>query len=222
MEAFIGMIMPWPGTFVPRGWAACNGQKLSIMQNAALYAVIGIQYGGDGVQTFQLPDLRGRTLLGAQGQLPLSSHNQGSTGGAESVNATSVGVTAPLTAANLPLHNHPATMSMDGMSATTAIKVSTGTGGQLLASEGSTLASTQGGASGAAIYQPQAVPQQAPVTLGGVTTTVTGSGSVTVGDAGTKDPVGATVTSTATVPTMMPFLAMNYIICTEGLFPQRN
>ena len=46
MEAFIGVILPWAGTYAPRGWLFCNGQQLQINQYQALYAVIGFQYGG--------------------------------------------------------------------------------------------------------------------------------------------------------------------------------
>jgi microcystin-dependent protein len=49
--------------FAPRGWAMCNGQTMSIQQNAALFALIGTYYGGNGVTTFQLPNLVGRTPI---------------------------------------------------------------------------------------------------------------------------------------------------------------
>jgi len=59
MEIFLGIIKAFPYDFVPRGWALCNGQIMNIVQNQALYALIGIQFGGDGRTTFALPDLRG-------------------------------------------------------------------------------------------------------------------------------------------------------------------
>jgi microcystin-dependent protein len=59
-DPFIGEIMVWSGTFAPKGWAFCEGQLLPIMQNQALYSLLGTQYGGDGRTTFALPDLRGR------------------------------------------------------------------------------------------------------------------------------------------------------------------
>jgi microcystin-dependent protein len=46
------------GDFAPRGWARCHGQELSIAEHAPLYSLIGTTYGGDGVETFGLPDLR--------------------------------------------------------------------------------------------------------------------------------------------------------------------
>ena len=46
--------------FAPRGWALCNGQTLSIQQNAALFSLLGTTYGGNGITTFQLPNLQAR------------------------------------------------------------------------------------------------------------------------------------------------------------------
>jgi len=60
MEPYLGEIMLFAGNFAPVGWASCNGQLLPISNNEALYTLIGITYGGDGIQTFGIPDLRGR------------------------------------------------------------------------------------------------------------------------------------------------------------------
>lgn len=49
--------------FAPRGWALSNGQTLSIQQNSALFALLGTIYGGNGVQTFALPNLQGRVAI---------------------------------------------------------------------------------------------------------------------------------------------------------------
>ena len=69
IEPFLGEIMLFAGHFPPRGWAFCAGQLLSIAQNTALYSIIGTTYGGNGVQTFALPDLRSRIPIG-MGQGP--------------------------------------------------------------------------------------------------------------------------------------------------------
>ena len=66
---FIGQIMMVGFNFAPQGWASCDGQLLAISQYDALFALIGTTYGGDGVQTFGLPDLRGRVPI-HQGQAP--------------------------------------------------------------------------------------------------------------------------------------------------------
>ena len=60
MEPFIGTVCLFAFSIVPRGWAICDGRLLSIASNSALFALLGTTYGGDGVNTFALPDLRGR------------------------------------------------------------------------------------------------------------------------------------------------------------------
>lgn len=67
MDPFIGTIMPVGFGFAPKNWALCNGQLLSIQQYQALFSLIGTYFGGDGVRTFALPDLRGRTPVGLIG-----------------------------------------------------------------------------------------------------------------------------------------------------------
>ncbi|MBS1869402.1 MAG: tail fiber protein [Actinobacteria bacterium] len=57
-EPFLGEIRMFGGDFAPRGWAHCHGQLLPIAEHAPLYSLIGTTYGGDGVDTFALPDLR--------------------------------------------------------------------------------------------------------------------------------------------------------------------
>ena len=67
MEPFIGTIMPVGFNYAPKNWALCNGQLMSIVQNQALFSLIGTWFGGDGIKTFALPDLRGRTPVGLTG-----------------------------------------------------------------------------------------------------------------------------------------------------------
>jgi microcystin-dependent protein len=90
------------GTFAPLGWYDCSGQQLAISSNQALYSLIGVTYGGNGSTTFNLPDLRGRAVVG-QGQGPnLQNYTLGQVGGVPTVT---------LTVAQLPTHNHPLTGS---------------------------------------------------------------------------------------------------------------
>jgi microcystin-dependent protein len=97
MEPFLGSLLLVPYNFAPNGWALCNGQLLPISQNTALFSLLGTYYGGDGVSTFALPDLRGRVPISA-GQGPgLQSYQLGESGGAE---------TATLQVPQLPPHNH--------------------------------------------------------------------------------------------------------------------
>jgi microcystin-dependent protein len=60
MNPFIGTILMVGFNFAPVGWALCEGQLLQISQYTALFSLLGTTYGGDGIRTFALPDLRGR------------------------------------------------------------------------------------------------------------------------------------------------------------------
>ncbi|PTA48518.1 phage tail protein [Shewanella morhuae] len=96
-EAFVGEIRIFGGSYAPVNWRICDGSFLSISNEQVLFALIGTTYGGDGVNTFALPDLRSRVPVG-QGQGPgLTAHTIGQSFGTESVT---------LTAAQLPEHNH--------------------------------------------------------------------------------------------------------------------
>jgi microcystin-dependent protein len=95
--SFLGEVRLFAGNFAPDGWVFADGRVLSIAQDTALLSIIGTTYGGDGVTTFKLPDLRGRTPIEA-GQGPgLTERVEGTPLGAETV-------TLPM--ANLPAHLH--------------------------------------------------------------------------------------------------------------------
>src|SRR5258708_24048194 len=80
---FLAEIRIFTGNFAPVNWALCAGQLMSIAQNTALFSLLGTTYGGDGVTTFALPDLRGRVPL-SQGQGPgLSNYDMGQRAGEE-------------------------------------------------------------------------------------------------------------------------------------------
>ncbi|WP_433205769.1 phage tail protein [Dactylosporangium sp. CS-047395] len=97
--AFVGEIRMFAGNFAPAGWALCNGQLLPIAQNTMLFSILGTLYGGNGVSTFGLPDLRGATPV-CIGQGPgLSDFEIGQTGGE---------ATVALTVAEMPAHTHTA------------------------------------------------------------------------------------------------------------------
>lgn len=100
MEPLLGQIQAFGFNFAPQGWALCQGQLLSISQNSALFSLLGTTYGGDGINTFGLPNLSGRSIVG-MGQGPgLSNMVIGQNGGTETVT---------LNTANLPAHNHMVT-----------------------------------------------------------------------------------------------------------------
>ncbi|KIL35594.1 tail collar protein [Cohnella kolymensis] len=62
-ECYVGEIRMFGGTFAPLGWAFCDGSLLQISQYETLYTLLGTTFGGDGISTFGLPDLRGRIPL---------------------------------------------------------------------------------------------------------------------------------------------------------------
>jgi microcystin-dependent protein len=76
-EAFLGQIQQFGFSFAPRGRAFCHGQLLSISQNTALFALLGTYYGGDGITTFALPDLRPRDEHGNLIQVNIGDMYQG-------------------------------------------------------------------------------------------------------------------------------------------------
>jgi len=82
-EPYIGEIRLVAFPFPPRDWALCDGATMSISTNDTLFALIGTTYGGDGVQTFNLPDLRGRVPMHFN-----SSYPQGQLAGGETVTLT--------------------------------------------------------------------------------------------------------------------------------------
>ncbi|MFC6840783.1 phage tail protein [Xanthomonas theicola] len=97
-NSFIGEVRAFTYNFAPEGWLDCMGQLVSLQQYQALYAVIGMRYGGDGRTTFGLPDLRGRAGIGQGQGAGLSNYVIGQLQGADAVALTS--------AAQLPVHNH--------------------------------------------------------------------------------------------------------------------
>ncbi|MCW2572782.1 MAG: Tail Collar domain protein [Frankiales bacterium] len=109
-QAFIGEIVLFAGTFAPRNWAFCDGQIMSIQQNAALFSILGTTYGGNGQTTFALPDLRGRVPLGPRQGPGLSSYVLGEAGGEES---------HALTTSELPAHTHTAQLPVSSAEETT-------------------------------------------------------------------------------------------------------
>ncbi len=174
---FIGQISLFAGNYAPQGWAFCNGQSMSIADNQALYALIGVAYGGNGVTTFNLPDLRGRVPVGAGVSTPggAINWNVGTSQGSENVT---------LSEAQMPAHNHPMQAASQQADAT--------------APAGNTLAADAGG---------------------------TGDFSYTADTSAVKPLLAASVLAVGgsqSHANVAPFMALNYIIATTGLFPSRN
>jgi len=96
-EPYLGEIRMFAGNYSPTNNAFCAGQLLSISQNTALFTLLGTAFGGDGTNTFGLPDMRGRLPV-CYGQGPaLSNYTLGQKAGTENVT---------LLPNQLPMHNH--------------------------------------------------------------------------------------------------------------------
>ena len=169
-EPFLGEIMLAAFAVVPRGFALCNGQLLSVSQNQALFALLGTFYGGNGQTTFALPDLRGRVPRGMG-----NGYTVGQTGGSES----------PLAAGSPPAHTHQALAS--GAAATSSSPI----GAVPAVPAGTNLNG-----------EPVAVLayNTSPNTVATATTSTGGSSGVA----------------------QSPYLALNYYIATQGIFPSRS
>lgn len=96
-DPFVAEIRMFPFNFAPTGWAWCDGQLLPISQNTALFSLLGTTYGGNGVTTFALPDLRGRTPIHAGQGAGLTVRPLGAQLGTENVT---------LAVSQLPAHGH--------------------------------------------------------------------------------------------------------------------
>lgn len=113
---YLGQIEAFAFGFAPKGWAFCAGQLLSIQQNTALFALLGTQFGGDGIRTFGLPDLRGRVAI-SQGTAPSgSSYVIGEQLGSENVTVLSN---------SMPTHNHTMNIVNNGTTGGAALPGST-------------------------------------------------------------------------------------------------
>ena len=192
METFMGTILAFAFNYAPKGWQTCSGQLLSIAQNSALFSLLGTTFGGDGQTTFALPDLRGRSLVGA-GQGPgLSFISQGEIAGSESTT---------LLLANMPMHNH--IIVPNQLTVETAANALSG---------GTITNETDGGnnslAAGGGVPTIYSEPGGTANKIGGITTTISGSTSI----AGGSQPFSL----------RNPLLGINYCIAIQGLFPSRN
>ena len=102
---YVGEIMPFAGWNVPSNYMECSGQILPIVEYEALFSVIGTTFGGDGADTFMLPDLRGRAPIGSGDGPSTSNRTMGEQGGYETVT---------LAASNMPAHSHTGTVNSTG------------------------------------------------------------------------------------------------------------
>ena len=96
---FVGEIRMVGFNFAPNGWATCDGQLIPIAENDTLFTLIGTTYGGDGQETFALPNLQSRIPIHAGQGSGLSNRILGESAGTETVT---------LTTQQIPSHAHPA------------------------------------------------------------------------------------------------------------------
>lgn len=117
-QPYVGEIRIFAGSFAPAGWMMCDGQSLPIAENEVLFQLIGTTYGGDGQETFNLPNLQSRVPVhqGKGPSLP-STRVIGETGGTETVT---------LNSQQIPIHNHPFVASGDAGSQTSPANATIG------------------------------------------------------------------------------------------------
>jgi microcystin-dependent protein len=173
MTPFLAQIMLVGFNFAPKGWLQCAAQLLSIQQNAALFSILGTTYGGNGTQTFGLPDLRGRTSIHWGQGTGQPQYVLGELAGSEKVT---------LLPSNLPLHNHTLNVSATAANAPSP-------SGNLAAQPASNI--------GGMLY--------------GSTNNVTMAAGTVVNNGGGQP-----------ISILQPYLVLNYVIATTGIFPSRN
>jgi microcystin-dependent protein len=103
-DSYVGEIRMFGGNFAPAGWMFCDGALIPIAQNDVLFQLIGTTYGGDGVNTFAVPDLRGRLPIHTGQGAGMSVRTLGESGGAEEVT---------LNVQQMPVHSHTMAASND-------------------------------------------------------------------------------------------------------------
>ena len=220
MELYLGSIFQFAGAYAPLYTAQCLGQPIPVNQNQALFTIVGNLYGGTAPTTFNLPDLRGRVMVGS-GTSPYLNNatlNPGTTGG--TANTT-------LTQANLPLHTHAASVAGGGgsstINATVNIPVSTAPGGQIAPSTSSDnwLAGVNFNENGSGAAFNGLYTNTDPGPGASLVGTATGNVTVTGGATVAVSPGGG-VTSPASFTNVQPYLALTFLIVTQGYYPSRD
>lgn len=179
-DYYLGEIRMFAGTFAPTDWHLCDGSLLSINTYQALYALLGTVWGGDGITTFGIPDLRGRVPLGQGAGTNLTPRVLGQKGGTEAEALTDVKF--------LPNHNHN-------------VAITSTVADQITPGNTVNLAQTSAPATN---YLPPAK--------------VTSPSQARVLDSRAVEQVGAGQPHN----NMMQSFAVTFIICVNGLFPQRQ
>jgi len=186
-EPFIGEIRMVGFNFAPRGWMLCNGQLLAIQQYAALFSLLGTQYGGNGTTNFALPNLQSRVPIHQGTGAGLSTYVMGQMGGLQSVT---------LQTSNLPAHQHP----LSSANAKLGFGAYDGAGNQ--ASPAGHVPAIE--STGTSLNYSDQTPNA--------------STALAYGNGAATDLAGSNIP----VPIMPPYLCVNFIIATVGIYPSRN
>lgn len=204
-EPYLGSTCTTAANFCPRGYSPMDGQIITINSNTALFALLGTNFGGDGRNTFGLPDMRGRTSAHIGSGPGLSTVTLGLKRGDETVVQT---------VSELAHHAHTATFTPVGSGGDVGVSISasttpapdlkTPTTGSFIAQSGTGIGAAPSFSSTAGTT----------VELGGVTVTGGGSGTGIV----TVNPTGAN----AEMDIIPPQIGMLHCIAVSGLFPPRN
>lgn len=194
-DAFIGEIRMFPFGYAPIGWIVCSGQQVGLMQNQALYSLLGSRFGGDNKTYFNVPNLNGR--------IPLS-FGTAKTGTPYTFAGTLGQETVTLVFNEAPAHTHVVTakVSSAGIAGMTGVAQTTGTPPSLV---GTSFLSRPLTAAGQTI-KAYDIPPATNDTAFGVKVSV-GYGNVQLG----TDPH----------PNIQPYLVMAYYICNDGTYPPR-
>jgi len=211
MDGTIGEIKVWGGqtSRIPKGWALCQGQTITIQTNPALFSIIGAIYGGDGSTNFQLPNMQGRFPVGV-GSISLNNVSMnyvlGNKGGAL-VN------TVNITSQNLPVHTHPIAIPALFVSGT-----ATGNITPKCCNDGGDKNSPKGNAS-AGINNGYVAIGDATDSMAAMPASLSVTGNTTAGNIVSGGGGGQAGPSPITIPVLPAFFAVNWIICIEGYYP---
>ena len=217
MDPILGQIILWPIPWVPTGWALCDGSLLAINQNQALYTLLGNYFGGDGQQTFALPDLRTRFPMGAQGMTGIAQKGGATTAsmsGASGVGSVTIGVN------NLPAHSHGAAFTGAAVaSISVAVPVdAVGAAMDSVPGPGKVLGCVTGGLTPPKLY----ATDTATTTLRPFDVALpAAAGTIAVSTTGAGQPLPLQVALSGAIGTMPPYSTLNFIIATQGIYPSR-
>ncbi|SMO38424.1 phage tail protein [Gracilimonas mengyeensis] len=210
MDGYVGVVKSFAGDYAPANWKFCDGSRLPIKGFEKLYAIIATRYGGDGTTYFNLPDVRGRTILGTGNGNDLAPRTLGEKGGAEKV---------WLTKNQLPQHTHAAAVGVSSIQAVASanlqstVLVNDADGSQItpsgnyLGKDNSASGNYSNTKDGSSTLNENAIS----MAIEGNVEFIDSGSAMVVKDSGLSQGH----------ENMSPFTVLNWIICVDGEFPQR-